>query len=310
MTSTQKHRFFAFAQNDGDNQTYRHTEALAEVSNKQNSNKRFFGRLLPQNDNISALALNGTPLRSRPLLVQAQNDHIRPKAAFTLAEVLITLGIIGIVSAMTIPSLLTNFKKRETVSKVKAAYSIFSQAVKLSIQENDEPAGWDVSNESTVAERYLIPYMTGVTEFTDANKKYSGLRTLANKPCGGVRCTCIYTWGRRKYILNNGMIFNYANTNYKHKLIVVDINGFAPPNVLGIDGFVFWIDDYTSALRTEGATYSRKQIVDNRGAGEACAPNPASYYAGLYCAALLQKDGWTMSKDYPWGNGHLPKLEE
>ena len=56
------------------NQTNRHTEALAEVSNKQNSNKRFFGHLLPQNDYSSALALNGTPLRSRPLFAQAQND--------------------------------------------------------------------------------------------------------------------------------------------------------------------------------------------------------------------------------------------
>ena len=56
--------------------------------------------------------------------------------AFTLAEVLITLGIIGIVSAATIPIMLTNFKKRETVAKVKAAYSILSQAVKLSVEEN------------------------------------------------------------------------------------------------------------------------------------------------------------------------------
>ena len=56
------------------NQTNRHTEALAEVSNKQNSNKRFFGHLLPQNDYSSALALNGTPLCSCSLLAQAQND--------------------------------------------------------------------------------------------------------------------------------------------------------------------------------------------------------------------------------------------
>ena len=46
--------------------------------------------------------------------------------AFTLAEVLITLGIIGVIAAMTIPGLITNFKKRETVAKVKVAYSTFS----------------------------------------------------------------------------------------------------------------------------------------------------------------------------------------
>ena len=41
------------------------------------------------------------------------------KKAFTLAEVLITLGIIGVVAAMTMPSLIQNYKERETVSKVK-----------------------------------------------------------------------------------------------------------------------------------------------------------------------------------------------
>ncbi len=34
------------------------------------------------------------------------------KKAFTLAEVLITLGVIGVVSAITLPGMLTNFKKR------------------------------------------------------------------------------------------------------------------------------------------------------------------------------------------------------
>lgn len=53
------------------------------------------------------------------------------KKAFTLAEVLITLGVIGVVSAITLLGMLTNFKKRETVAKVKAAYSIFSQACEI-----------------------------------------------------------------------------------------------------------------------------------------------------------------------------------
>ncbi len=82
------------------------------------------------------------------------------RSAFTLAEVLITLGIIGIVAALTIPNMLSNFKKRETVSKVKAAYSIFSQAVKLSVEDNGETSGWDTSDASVVVEKYLLPYMS------------------------------------------------------------------------------------------------------------------------------------------------------
>ena len=37
--------------------------------------------------------------------------------AFTLAEILITLGIIGVVAAMTIPTLITNYQKKQTVTK-------------------------------------------------------------------------------------------------------------------------------------------------------------------------------------------------
>ena len=50
------------------------------------------------------------------------------KAAFTLAEVLITLGIIGVVAAMTMPSLIQNYQEKATVTKLKKCYSLVSQA--------------------------------------------------------------------------------------------------------------------------------------------------------------------------------------
>ena len=52
------------------------------------------------------------------------------KKAFTLAEVLITLGIIGVIAAMTIPSLINAYRERVTVTKVQKAYSLLSLAFK------------------------------------------------------------------------------------------------------------------------------------------------------------------------------------
>ena len=52
------------------------------------------------------------------------------KKAFTLAEVLITLGIIGVIAAMTIPSLINAYQERVTVTKVQKAYSLLSLAFK------------------------------------------------------------------------------------------------------------------------------------------------------------------------------------
>lgn len=54
------------------------------------------------------------------------------KCAFTLAEVLITLGIIGVVAAMTIPTLMANIKAHQYSAKFKKTVSTLSNAAKMS----------------------------------------------------------------------------------------------------------------------------------------------------------------------------------
>lgn len=51
------------------------------------------------------------------------------KHAFTLAEVLVTLGIIGVVAALTMPTLMANHQKAVQKAQFKKAYSLFSNAV-------------------------------------------------------------------------------------------------------------------------------------------------------------------------------------
>ena len=53
------------------------------------------------------------------------------KKGFTLAEVLITLGIIGIVAAITIPNLVSNYKKSVTENKLKAQVALISSAIQM-----------------------------------------------------------------------------------------------------------------------------------------------------------------------------------
>ena len=51
------------------------------------------------------------------------------KAAFTLAEVLITLGIIGVVAAMTIPTLISNYQEKTLNTQFKRAYALINQGL-------------------------------------------------------------------------------------------------------------------------------------------------------------------------------------
>ena len=63
-------------------------------------------------------------------------------SAFTLAEVLITLGIIGVVAALILPHVVTRINEKVTVSKLKETYSMLNQAYKMAEVENDKPQFW------------------------------------------------------------------------------------------------------------------------------------------------------------------------
>lgn len=108
--------------------------------------------------------------------------------AFTLAEILITLGIIGVVAALTLPVLIEEHQKKETVAKLKALNSIMGQAFQLSKTENGDWSTWDNNsfgnggpgydwtsgdgNEQLKwLEKYVLPYLK-ITE-TSVKGKYA-----------------------------------------------------------------------------------------------------------------------------------------
>lgn len=62
--------------------------------------------------------------------------------AFTLAEVLITLGIIGVVAAMTIPVLMNYYQEQALLTQFNKAYSTISQAYVSAAQDNLTADHW------------------------------------------------------------------------------------------------------------------------------------------------------------------------
>ena len=65
------------------------------------------------------------------------------RKGFTLAEVLITLTIIGVIAALTIPNLMQAWRKHEKITQIKEAYSIIQNATKMAIAEHGNPDGWN-----------------------------------------------------------------------------------------------------------------------------------------------------------------------
>ena len=71
------------------------------------------------------------------------------KAAFTLAEVLITLGIIGVVAAMTLPTLITSYKEKQRVTQLKKSYSVLQQAYLRAVEKHGDAQYWDLTITDT-----------------------------------------------------------------------------------------------------------------------------------------------------------------
>ena len=66
--------------------------------------------------------------------------------AFTLAEILITLGIIGVVAGLTIPGLIQSYQKQQTVAKLKKVYAILNQIARNSSNENGDAISFLTTN--------------------------------------------------------------------------------------------------------------------------------------------------------------------
>lgn len=185
--------------------------------------------------------------------------------AFTLAEVLITLGIIGVIAAMVIPPLQSNIKDQETVSKIKKAYSILSEAYTQTIQDNGTPDTWGITTDGDLTQAVTIlnkflPYMkvsktcTNTTDTSCFPSSYLYLdgTSTTNKDYTCAGGTCKYA---RTMLADGSTMATYAyagcNTNLGPTtdlklsslcgVIVIDVNGFKLPNRIGDDLFQFYI---------------------------------------------------------------------
>ncbi len=204
--------------------------------------------------------------------------------AFTLAEVLITLGIIGVVAAITIPGLIQkNFEKR-VVSQLKETQSILSQAVRMAEEEYGDVEGWDLKydSESTIKiAQYLKPFLKiavdcGVDD-TEGKcikvKQYQQIRGTVDDYSTRYRTNDqIY-----KIVLNNGSAIWFVSfANYNNNYLIgfyIDVNGKSKPNTIGEDLFYFEYGE--KALRPMGAPDSaypyETHCKNKQGTGWGCA---------------------------------------
>ena len=176
----------------------------------------------------------------------------RKRIAFTLAEVLITLGIIGIIAALTLPSLIQKYKEKQTISQVLQAVSIFSQAFTNIATECDGLSNCNNLYSMDILNYTLPPLLKQnlkIIKICKAGEHSNCIGDIKYKTLNGQAISSeVYGRYDMSGVLNNGMIFVLALPNggwaYKDNWdLRIDLNGQKFPNTLGKDLFVFFVSD-------------------------------------------------------------------
>ena len=242
--------------------------------------------------------------------LQQERRYMRQLKAFTLAEVLITLAIIGVVAALTVPALMQSYKKKEYSTKLKKFYSVMQQAIELSTVQNGDVETWTQKefidstdldeNEKEEArltnakdgfefvQKYILPYMKYVKiEENQPVTLPSGVLLKLSK---------IYLNDGSSFYMKNGACID----------IIYDVNGDKGPNTIGYDMYYFLFSPRVAPRAAYFA--SDKQYFGTYGY------NPRrSYPEGYrekirslclkttaYCSELIYLDNWEYADDYPY----------
>ena len=147
------------------------------------------------------------------------------KVAFTLAEVLITLGIIGVVATITLPSLIANYKNKELAVRAKKTYSVISQAIKKFEADNSSPGDvtglFDTSKTSA-----------------EVTKNFSDYFEIINYCSSSSKCPAY-----RYKVLYSSPLYDENNSAKAGEI--------APPLFILKDGSIIKVVQYRSCIRTE-----------------------------------------------------------
>ena len=227
--------------------------------------------------------------------------HYRKSSGFTLAEVLITLGIIGVVAALTIPTLIANHKKTVVETRLKKFYSTFMNALQISQAENGDFTTWNFPSQNLGSDQainetadfyntYFFKYMQGIKKCKP--RECVDITVDAEISANGLNYS--------RYIFSDGSCFALGTGAVTSSNAVIhgwyDYNCSAKPNKAGRDQFNFrmYLGESSIYIPIQFINEGGKLSAKNRSyLLEHCKEKPSD------CGALIQYDGWNVSKDYP-----------
>lgn len=233
-------------------------------------------------------------------------------SAFSLAEILITMGVIGVIMAMTLPNLISKYNEQVTIYRLKKTYSELQQVIKLSEADNGplNTWTWDIFTKSQeFAEQYFLPYFKDVKLIGRPYDSYL-MKMPDNSTINHVKSAKYLINGKPVLIETCSFICNAGSNvicspTLQYVEIYVDINGKKGISMIGKDVFLFTLFNYTYKSPfgySDGKHYGLYQ------------GDIAGYY-GAYrkpinaltcnktqvanCGLMIEKNGWKIPDNYP-----------
>lgn len=199
---------------------------------------------------------------------------------------------------MTLPTVISNYKKQVTVSKLQKTYSTINNAFKQSEAANESSEFWDdpvVTGSQSYFEKYLKPYLNGATQCFSyqecgykSNPPYKFLDGSYNPTS---MSSDLLKKNRFAFYLPDGTFYWFFTATgtlealSPTSIVYIDINGGKDPNIFGKDVFIF-------------------QRVPGKGILPFGYQQPANTVSnvcqrdGQYCAAKIMQDGWKITYPY------------
>lgn len=215
---------------------------------------------------------------------------MQKKLAFTMAEVLITLGLIGIVAAMTLPTVINNSRNKQLEAAFLKNYSRLYQALDMYYAETGERLTTRNDNlDGNKVKSVLMKYMPVLVDcglgYTDRDTACVSINRQVYKTFTGTKFINMECFDDGQFILTDGSMIFINSIGACPKNISIDVNGYKKgPNRLGHDLFMFLVYD-------DGVFPSGE--MPDRGWGDMpCSTASTNYFNGGGCTikAIYEKD--------------------
>ena len=279
----------------------------SEKSNRNDEKNSSHLRLIcSESHDLSHKILNNEKIRDlRPNFLRFQDD--KKKCAFTLAEVLITLGISGVVATLTIPTLISNNNKRIVETRLAKFYSTMNQAVELSEVYNGPKEKWDAMGHGPTinedgskdytkplampwVEKYLLPYIKTTKVTSQQGGQGKVILEFADGSLALISSNATLFYPKATDYYNSGIVDDFVGTDCGKKWFQF----FFHPQHESNGSYKYHIDKgFEPYMFAWNGTEEHLKTDSNFGC-RAGNNNPA------YCTQLIRMNGWKIPDDYPF----------